>query len=40
MPINDQHEKQKSKNYALLGLLVALIVILFFVAIIKVDINI
>ena len=29
MPYNEQHNKQKNKNLALLGVLIALIVLLF-----------
>lgn len=39
MPISAEHKKQKTKNYALLALLVGLVAILFCVGFIRVKIG-
>lgn len=35
MPINDQHKRRRGRNYALAGVLVALVVLFFVVTIVK-----
>jgi hypothetical protein len=35
MPLNDQHKKMRARNYALGGVLLALVIIFFVVSIVK-----
>lgn len=35
MPFSEQHKQQRSKNYGLLAILIAIIVVLFFLTMLK-----
>lgn len=38
MPLHEEHEKRKSRNYILGGILVALVVLFFVVTLVKLDV--